>query len=232
LKNFRKSFKYGLCEEFSMNLENIFNKVDPVKKEKKINLINNTLTYKELLALFNETCETLKEFNKMEARNEYYRYSRKLLGGYNLNSRNVSRLGEKLYEEFKKTELNEVVSIFISAMIQSSFEKGHNNFEFGVINLPTFGFCLEGEERRKLKIKMKKILGDDAFFNAKYLDIVLDELSGQYAFMESKNITLKCKRLNSYASFLNAEFCEIETFNLNDLYPLMSSKSCKLIIVC
>ncbi|MBI4447652.1 hypothetical protein HY643_01605 [Candidatus Woesearchaeota archaeon] len=81
--------------------------------------------------------------------------------------------------------------LFLSALIQTSYDQGSNNFEFEEISANLFGGWLEGKESNTLKIRVKKISGHFQFWESNYTYLIAENFVGDWGLFQSTYSTAK-----------------------------------------
>lgn len=116
---------------------------------------------------------------------------------------------------------NPAKGLFLSALIQTSFDQGFNNFEFSNdIEADEFGARLTGKIDR-IVIKAKKIIGAHILDEAMHCVLEADSIIGAYPFTRSFACAITVDHLNSvgiseYSS--PSSSIEIGTYKSSPLY--------------
>ncbi|MBI4448321.1 hypothetical protein HY643_05045 [Candidatus Woesearchaeota archaeon] len=179
-----------------MGLENVFGQPEKVEPEKKLEVIASEeaviadwMAYFEKNKIGNCRGNRFKEF-KLDCQ--------KYLQSYQIKSailqKFVSLANQKQIEDWDEKLC---FGAFLSALIQTSYNQGNNDFEFEKINADFFGKFLEGKEDNLIRIKAETINGRDMLYSA-------------------KNCFLTVKNLNGRRTLWEAEGCVAEIINYRD----------------
>ncbi|MBI4448199.1 hypothetical protein HY643_04405, partial [Candidatus Woesearchaeota archaeon] len=106
-------------------------------------------------------------------------------------------------------ESKECLGMLLSALIQTSYQQGFNDFEFEEVNAHFFGTLLEGKEEDKIRIKAKKI-------------------GGHSPLCLAKNCFLTAKIIESFWLLDNAQDCVAEITHYQGSFFGMEMKNCKI----
>ncbi|MBI4448249.1 hypothetical protein HY643_04670 [Candidatus Woesearchaeota archaeon] len=157
-----------------MGLEKIFQKQELIREE-KLQIINTKESELDkllasLLGYFNKTPPC---YNNWHA---YYTSAALNLKGLNIPPEAIQKINENIKKGTQEKGL------FLSALIQTSYNQGNNYFEFETINADCFGAFLEGKKGNKLTLKIKKLLQGQSFVCAKHCRIEISIIKDLTSF--------------------------------------------------
>ncbi|MBI4447466.1 hypothetical protein HY643_00650 [Candidatus Woesearchaeota archaeon] len=102
---------------------------------------------------------------------------------------------KKFNKKFDAEELIEVkrrcLGVFISSLIQVSYNQGFNDFEFEQVDADYFGAFLKGKKDNPIRIKAKKVWGDELLHGAKYCSLIAKELNTIYTLQDAVSCSLQ-----------------------------------------
>ncbi|MBI4447706.1 hypothetical protein HY643_01885 [Candidatus Woesearchaeota archaeon] len=171
-----------------MGLENVFGKPAKIEPEKKLEVIATEESVIDELLIHFKTSTTKRPMSlndqnahKVEIQKflqKYHKITPNLISTFN-RTINTKKLGLEIFDATS--------GAFLSALIQTSYNQGFNNFEFGEININWFGIYLQGKKGSLIKIKVNKINGEATLFAAEYCFLKVEALNGKYALGNTEN---------------------------------------------
>lgn len=188
-----------------MRLEKIFNEEIKNPEEKSFRKIeNDSSMFDEILAfLKNEGYKKtkIKGVSKLEC---YFLNTMDFLKNFNITN-DIPRKFLERVENFKykkeKIFANEGLTIMLSALIQTSYNQGHNLFEFGDVYVNNFGMFLKGKRTRPMKIKARKLNGVAGFLEVKNYIFEAEEVESDDFGFCSQNFKVFCKKFKGRMTF-------------------------------
>ncbi|MBI4447447.1 hypothetical protein HY643_00550 [Candidatus Woesearchaeota archaeon] len=163
-----------------MGLDKIFQeKAEKPAEERKLQvIITEEVVVDDLTAYFERSIPPKLEVNGYwdDDFKKYFNH----LSNFNITPKLIAQLNEKIPNKGKPLDIlhrpfrlctpldyyNSYKGIFLSALIQASYNKGFNNFELGEINADHFGCYLKGKAENPIKLKIGKINGSLIFRDA------------------------------------------------------------------
>ncbi|MBI4448195.1 hypothetical protein HY643_04385 [Candidatus Woesearchaeota archaeon] len=144
-----------------MGLEKIFTKIENPFEEKKLEVVGSEeAVLDEWMAYFEQTN---LNFNVYTDILDFYK---NYLVNFEIKPAMIKKFNDmvdtKKFNDRKKMWLG----LFLSAMIQTSYNKGFNDFVFEEINVDNFGMYLQGQKDKPIKIKAKIIDGNSTLNDA------------------------------------------------------------------
>ncbi|MBI4447708.1 hypothetical protein HY643_01895 [Candidatus Woesearchaeota archaeon] len=96
---------------------------------------------------------------------------------------------------------------FLSAMIQTSYNQGFNNFKFGEVDAGFFGNSLEGKEGNTLIIDVGKIVGEGALCDANNCSLTARLVRGERCLAYAQKCAITTDTLHGIWAFQDAKHC-------------------------
>ncbi|MBI4447714.1 hypothetical protein HY643_01930 [Candidatus Woesearchaeota archaeon] len=199
-----------------MELKQIFGKVEQLPQEKSLEVVATVETVvNELLAHFeknkysgmmsDEFCE--RYFNSHKEHLQSFKLTPKVIVEFN---KKVGQLAD------------EDLGVYLSALIQTSYAQGFNNFEFGEVYANCFGKLLKGQKDAPIRIKAEKINGRNALYKAENCILEAKRINGSWALGGAKNSSLKAETIIGYNTAWGSEGCAVEITNfIREGYKLL-----------
>ena len=118
-------------------------------------------------------------------------------------------------EDYERSSASDGVGHFITALIQNSYNAGHNNFVLYTSNLrektDKLGWFTKGKSKRLINIKIFGDLGNHCFENGEYLSVEIYGNVGSICGGDVKYSSLKnALHLSSKFTFLTKYFESVE----------------------
>lgn len=197
-----------------MTLENVFKEIE-LPNEKRASTIFNSL--EDLFKIYKTLKEKTKYFNVLtpeESYKECFDYCVSAFQTVKINKQIINQFLEKLSEKITDKD---ALGLFISAMIQTSYNQGCNDFVFGGIEFNYFCAYLKGKPEDPIKIKCKDVIGNNVL-----------EYSNNVKFVGKR---IRCNEFMQNAYCVEANVKRIE--GKNDKYPrtwgvMKNATKCKL----
>ncbi len=228
-----------------MSLENIFKNVEK-PEEKKINLVRNEeQIFDDIMLIFQENVENIftpiMDFVKNNFRKCY-----NLLKTYDITPEIIRKFSEK---DLKlKNDEYTFKGVYLSALIQRSYDLGYNNFELDQIYMQHFGSFLKGKEENPIKIKMRILEWSFGFSFAENCHVIVDEkidgyghfwsakncfaetnlVRGSHTFIYAKNSVFKIKESTASTLLNNVENCSLIADYVSAKSGFMYIKNCHI----
>ncbi|MBI4448010.1 hypothetical protein HY643_03440 [Candidatus Woesearchaeota archaeon] len=101
----------------------------------------------------------------------------------------INKFNRKFNRKNKEYD-KEVFGLFLSALMQSSYKQGFNDFKFENINANCFGGWLRGKEGKPIIVKAEKINGDYTLSHAKNCVAEINNYQGDYFGYKMNNCTI------------------------------------------
>lgn len=197
-----------------MGLET-FNKQEKPEEEKKLEVVKTEAsTLDELVSYF------LKTKNILQTSPTFFRESQIFLQSYKLYPTQINAFKDKIREFRLEWYERGPLGTFLSAMIQTSYSQGSNNFEFEKIYASHFGSFLKGKKENPIKIKAKTIAGWEICSKAENCFLEVDRLEGEFAFLDTSYCTLKIKNYVGDRFGFGMKNCKIYSPNKETLKKL------------
>ncbi|MBI4448345.1 hypothetical protein HY643_05170 [Candidatus Woesearchaeota archaeon] len=164
----------------------------------------------ELLAYFNETKKDFWDYNQLK---DYSVESKNFLKEYTINPQIINEFNLHIQRQSLSKAEKWYLGIFLSAMIQTSYDQGFNDFSFEEINAHGFGTFLKGKNGDKLMIKVGTITGYDTLAKSKNCSLEAKTIIGGWTLWFAKKSTLTVETLKGDYSLRYAENCTAEITN-------------------
>jgi len=194
-----------------MSIDKIFKKIEDTK-EKTCRILNNERTkLDKLLTYFFTFFEKEKKCGADWVRGEdKKRYDSffNFLKNFDITPSFIKTFAEKIGEV--KEEEKQIFGLYLSAMMQVSYNKGYNNFEFGKIKVDELGAFLKGREKEKIKIRLSSLEGDWNFWMAENCDISISRVVGNWNFWKMRECPIKIEKLNGSENIYYSEKCSFD----------------------
>ncbi|MBI4448169.1 hypothetical protein HY643_04255 [Candidatus Woesearchaeota archaeon] len=167
-----------------MALHDVFGTLEKPVEEKKLEVVvSEEAVLDELLAYFEQNKYEGWKGTFQEC-NDYLDSCLQYLQTFKVTPKIVS----SFYKKFGKAkEGSEALGVYLSAMIQTSYDQGFNNFEFGKIHAHCFGSFLQGQKGRQIQIKVGTIKGPFALVYAKYCSLDVETIIGVQSLSNAEN---------------------------------------------
>ncbi|MBI4447743.1 hypothetical protein HY643_02080 [Candidatus Woesearchaeota archaeon] len=207
-----------------MGLDKIFQeKAEKPEKEKKLEVVSSDESVvDELLAYFYSTkkdcCKTPGDLR------DYFEESQKFLQTYRLKKGLISRFNDRIdIQQIIGTEKNDL-GIFLSALMQASYQQGSNNFKLKEVNANSFGGCLHGEEGNKINIHAQTINGNYALVFSRDCYLKVGSLNGDCSLVFASGCiaNIKLYRGQSFGAFMMG--CEVYSPNKKTLKKMWNQR--------
>ncbi|MBI4447340.1 hypothetical protein HY643_00015, partial [Candidatus Woesearchaeota archaeon] len=170
-----------------MGLENVFGKPEKIEPENNLEVVVSDESKQDNLAadLVNYFVQSLP-LNHLWAGDIFKGYKQHLQG-FKITPDIVS----KVYCILPKNQAEEYYPLqkgtFISALIQTSYNQGFNDFEFEEVNAYYFGAFLKGKTKNRIRIKAEKITGNFTLSYAENCSLTAKEIKGGMALQVAEN---------------------------------------------
>ncbi|MBI4448144.1 hypothetical protein HY643_04130 [Candidatus Woesearchaeota archaeon] len=187
-----------------MGLEKVFGKAEKVEEKVLEVVASDESMVDDFLDYFDKTKDiySVKEnFDIFQQDLQDRQINPSLVSKINLILQQRTRIQ---YGYFRENLYNSLKGLFLSALIQTSYNQGFNGFEFEEINAECFGAFLEGREDNKIRIKIEKIEGSWNFVKATAFSASIQTLKGSGNFQYSKNFSTQIGMLKGGTDFLGA----------------------------
>ncbi|MBI4448324.1 hypothetical protein HY643_05060 [Candidatus Woesearchaeota archaeon] len=168
-----------------MSLNDVFWQAEKPEEEKKLEVITTEESVlDDLMAYFEQTSNEEWKSVSNKAK-EYFDTCLKDLQSFRLTPKTITNFNQKV-GKLKENEMQSL-GICLSAMIQTSYNHGFNDFEFEEIVADCFGAFLQGTEDNLLKIKAKKIIGVDTLYRAINFSLIAETANGNCVLSFAEN---------------------------------------------
>ncbi len=196
-----------------MSLEKVFGEeIKNPRKEKNNKIaVYDTQIINELINYFSKT-EFPHSDDRWDGFKKYFEETLKFLDTFKIKKAMIEEIIKKLENNGEKNqELQEKLGIFASAIIQKCYLIGENDFEFlDYIKLKQlFGAFLEGEAKRRIKMKIKYYNGYFLLHLAKNCDVEIVQLHGTASLWALTNSKAKIDFLFGNHNFWFSKDSEI-----------------------
>ncbi|MBI4448326.1 hypothetical protein HY643_05070 [Candidatus Woesearchaeota archaeon] len=166
-----------------MKLKNVFGKPEKVEPEKQLEVITTEESVLDDLIAYFEKLFPPHLLTYKEA----FDACRKDLRSYPIKPELIKKFNEKInltsFDPYKRC----CRGVFVSSLIQVSYDQGLNNFEFGKINFDSFGEFLEGQKNKPIKIKVNTTNEKDTLWAAKYCNLTAEIINGNRTLWYAQN---------------------------------------------
>ncbi|MBI4447411.1 DUF3737 family protein [Candidatus Woesearchaeota archaeon] len=190
-----------------------------VKEQEQIVIINEEdSACNEAVNFFLGYFDTLSKKKKFWGNsqiNPHYQATLSFLKDYKINPELVQQFNEEVKAKHLSLDSRFYLGLFLSALIQTSYNQGFNNFEFDKINADHFGAYLQGTKNNPIKVKAKIINGEFAFRQTENCSLETATINGDHTLNETKNIALTTQFLHGNVTFAHSQNSTIEILNYN-----------------
>ncbi|MBI4447413.1 hypothetical protein HY643_00380 [Candidatus Woesearchaeota archaeon] len=173
-----------------MGLSNVFEQPEKPVEEKKLQVIVNEEV------VFNDWMVYCEQCNKTGWSKDYFIESQQFLQSYKIKPEMISKFNEKINTKTWKLAERYFLGVFISSLIQTSYNQGFNNFEFGEVYVDHLGACLQGQKDDAIIIKAKTINGAWILSQAKNCFLEAEAVNGEFSLRTQKNCVVKIRNDN------------------------------------
>ncbi|MBI4447553.1 hypothetical protein HY643_01100 [Candidatus Woesearchaeota archaeon] len=189
-----------------MSLKDVFEQAEKPAEEKKLEVIlSEELVIKELLVYI----EKVTPAKTKDTKNEFATFLT-YLQSYKITPSLVTKLNKKADTKKLSYKRKDSFGLFLSAMVQTSYEQGFNDFELGEVNANLFGAYLEGHKSNTIRLKVNNIFGDSTFMNAKECSLTAKKVEGNASFKDVAYCYFNLRSVKGDYNFQNAQDCIIE----------------------
>ncbi|MBI4448329.1 hypothetical protein HY643_05085 [Candidatus Woesearchaeota archaeon] len=181
-----------------MGLENVFGKPEQVVEEKKLEVIaSDESVVGELLIFFKKN--KYKEWKNWDECKEYFNNAStsNFLKSFQISPKRIRKFNEKAKI---KGNYQESFGLYLSALIQASYNQGFNDFEFKEIVADCFGAYLKGKEGSPIKIQIETLNGKANFAYAQNFFAQITNLNGDNNFKWAEDFSAKIRSIKGYAN--------------------------------
>ncbi|MBI4447610.1 hypothetical protein HY643_01385 [Candidatus Woesearchaeota archaeon] len=193
-----------------MGLEHVFGTAEKPEKEKKLQVIvSDEAVVDELLACFEKN--KYNDEHNLDEGKEYFKNVSTFLKSFQISHERIKKFYKKA--AVKKNE-SESFGLYLSALIQTSYQQGNNNFKFGAVNANWLGVFLEGKITRPINIKIDALNGYSNFSNSNYFSAKIKKIEGKYNFWQANNFSTSIQNLNGNDAFCHAQNFSAKITNL------------------
>ncbi|MBI4448344.1 hypothetical protein HY643_05160 [Candidatus Woesearchaeota archaeon] len=137
----------------------------------------------------------------------------------------INQVNKQLPKEGGR-QYNANKGVFFSALIQTSYNQGFNNFEFKEISTCDFGAWLRGKEGKPIIVKAEKIEGANIFHNASNCSLTADTVDGLGTFWYAEKCSLIAKRVVGENIFDYTTNCFLEAETIQGDFSLGAAENC------
>lgn len=171
-----------------MGLDKIFQEKAEKVEEKKLQVVVSDESVEdkilaEALNYFNRSSPT----EEKELKDDFKVYTDYLQQNYKIKPSLVSKINESVDSKKFDSDKKCYLGIFLSAMIQTSYNQGFNDFVFDKIHANLFGSLLKGVGRNKIRIKANIIKGNGSLGLSKNCYFIVKKIEGLDTLIASKN---------------------------------------------
>ncbi|MBI4447776.1 hypothetical protein HY643_02255 [Candidatus Woesearchaeota archaeon] len=169
-----------------MGLENVFGTPEKVEPEKNLQVIVSDKsvqdkTLVELLAYFEQSIHL-----NAPSEEKFYTY-RFDSQRFKIKPELISAVNENWDTKKFNWPAKAYFGIFLSALIQTSYNQGFNDFEFSIINADYFGAFLQTQQNKPIRIKAETIHGYWVLERANYCIAEIQNYQGDGFGLFMKN---------------------------------------------
>lgn len=179
----------------------IFQTQRDIKPEKTLEIVSNADSALDEL-VFNLVEYLEQNINPNGWKEQFNYYKRHFQKNYKITPSLISKVNlvppknKSVYEHYPWSR-----GMFLSALIQVSYEQGFNSFEFKEVHNDRLGIFLVGKKGKPIKIKVEK-------------------LNGEWAFGEAKNVIAEVQKYKGYCFGRDMKDCKIYSSNQQTLQRL------------
>lgn len=192
-----------------MGLENVFGQPEKVEPEKKLEVIASEeaviadwMAYFEKNKIGNCRGNRFKEF-KLDCQ--------KYLQSYQIKSailqKFVSLANQKQIEDWDEKLC---FGAFLSALIQTSYNQGNNDFEFDFVTAEGFASFLHGEEQNLLRITLKALYGNDCLGQSSFCFLKAGRMFEGPHMYKAQHCILEAEKNEVLTTFYNRKNCRVK----------------------
>ncbi|MBI4447446.1 DUF3737 family protein, partial [Candidatus Woesearchaeota archaeon] len=209
-----------------MGLENVFGTPEKIEPEKKLEVITSEeAVIDDWMVYFEQTKKMIWE--KWGHLPNYFAESKQFLQSYTKISPKMIQIFNKKVDTSKLNLCEKgCLGVFLSSLMQTSYDKGFNNFEFEEINTDDFGMFLQGQKSKPIRVIGKKISGDDTLHMAKYCFLEAQTIYGHNLLKNAIDCLIKADTINGNSSLDGAKNCSLKTETLFGNAILINSEEC------
>ncbi|MBI4448343.1 hypothetical protein HY643_05155 [Candidatus Woesearchaeota archaeon] len=208
-----------------MGLKDIFGQAEKPVEEKKLEVVvNDESVLDDWMAYFEQTKKMpWSGICKLE---DYLTTSQVFLKRYQIKPERIYKFNKKVDTTKLDYEEANFFSVFLSSLIQTSYNQGFNNFKFEEINIDRFGILLVGQGDEPIKIEVTTINAEDVFLWAKNSSLEVENLKGNVPLREAQHCFLKAKKIEGNFLLSYATNCRLEAETINGWTRAIFPQSC------
>ncbi|MBI4448108.1 hypothetical protein HY643_03950 [Candidatus Woesearchaeota archaeon] len=209
-----------------MSLDNIFQKAEKPIEEKKLQVVaSEDSIFDDWLACIDKL--TIEDRQSLSGnQKDYFTKSQEFLKSYQIKPEMISKFNKKVNTKKLNRDEKSYFGVFLSTLIQTSYDQGWNNFEFENVNCNYFLSLLKGKKGKDISVKTRIIDGDGPLQAANYCSLETKEVDGNFALRHATNCSLKAESIIGNYVLWGAENCVAEITNYEGYRFGFDMKNC------
>ncbi|MBI4447612.1 hypothetical protein HY643_01395 [Candidatus Woesearchaeota archaeon] len=191
-----------------MSLDNVFGIAEKPVEEKKLQVVvREEEVVDELLVYFYKSVTMdVTDLSK------FFDGSLTFLRSFGITPQLITKVNNKLPQKKFLAYHTDYKGTFLSALIQTSYEQGFNNFEFEHLQSSYFGSDLQTNKNQPINLKINCLAGGCNFKHSSGINAQIQTLMGDADFLGAKDFSVKINQLVGEA-FTYAKNGKIEILN-------------------
>ncbi|MBI4448272.1 hypothetical protein HY643_04790 [Candidatus Woesearchaeota archaeon] len=159
-------------------------------------------------------------------RNYFFEAQTFFLNKYELNPELIAQFKNAINTDKLRHSEKQALGSFLSAMMQTSYNQGNNDFYFEEVDAQFFCAFLQGRQNNKIRVQAKQVNSHHLLYQAENCSSKIQTVIGNNNLWLAKNCSLESQTIIGSDSLAHAENCSLTTESLNGWYSLQEAKNC------
>ncbi|MBI4448156.1 hypothetical protein HY643_04190 [Candidatus Woesearchaeota archaeon] len=202
-----------------MGLEKVFSQAEQPFGERKLEVVSS-----EGIIFDEWKCRLSQIPLKMNVWRETFNDNLDYLKSFEIKPARINNFNKKIKNVHGNKK--ESFGIFLSALVQTSYNQGFNNFDFGTINAGIFGGYLKGAKGNPIKIRAGKISGYNTFNSAENCSLTAKVINGDDTLENATGCSLTAEKIQGDFILYAASNCSLTTETLIGDDPFWAAEGC------
>ncbi|MBI4447629.1 hypothetical protein HY643_01490 [Candidatus Woesearchaeota archaeon] len=209
-----------------MGLENVFGTPEKPIEEKKLETITSEESILQDWQSYYDKTKPLAEGVSFDNIRGYLAETKNFLKSFKIKPEAISKFNEKISLKNETRAASFYFGALLSALIQTSYQQGFNNFLFNNIEANAFGYYLEGQKNKKIKITAKFIGSDYLLSGGKDCFLKAETIYGIHAVNYAERCFLNATIIHSSGAFSGTAKSYLKAHALSGMDIFWCAKRC------
>ncbi|MBI4447460.1 hypothetical protein HY643_00620 [Candidatus Woesearchaeota archaeon] len=192
-----------------MGLENIFEQAEKPIEEKKLQLVNSQDGVIEELSSYFKKQKKYASGMSLDYSKDFFSETIQILQAHAISPQLVNAFNKNMRNNIGFVEYWRY-GVFLSAMMQTSYNQGNNDFEFDFVTAEGFASFLHGEEQNLLRITLKALYGNDCLGQSSFCFLKAGRMFEGPHMYKAQHCILEAEKNEVLTTFYNRKNCRVK----------------------